>query len=51
MTGTQRRADCRSPDMAAAQAAQCAASGLAAIRPSPSERIQLCTVATRPELT
>ena len=50
-TGSQRRTDSRSPERAAAQAAQCAASGLAAIRSSPSERIHPRTVATRPEST
>ena len=48
MTGSQRRTLFWSPERAAAQAAQCAASGWPAIRSSPSARIQPHTVDVLP---
>jgi len=47
-TASQRRTPLRSPANPAAHAAQCAARGLAAIRSSPSARIQPLTVAVLP---
>jgi hypothetical protein len=48
ITRSQRRTESTSQESPATQAAQCAATGLPAIRSSPSELSQSCTVVIRP---